>query len=68
MRQNSLRQSDYLAGKINFSGIKTTPATSDAPAAFQPNQWGVDVVETKSMFVNICNKYEMKWIRAYGML
>jgi Protein of unknown function (DUF2656) len=31
-----------------LGGIKTTPATSDSPDALQPNQWGVDVVETKS--------------------
>ncbi len=31
-----------------LGGIKTTPATSSSPDALQPNQWGVDVVETKS--------------------
>jgi Protein of unknown function (DUF2656) len=40
-------------GSIDFDililgGIKTTPATSSSPDALQPNQWGVDVVETKS--------------------
>jgi Protein of unknown function (DUF2656) len=40
-------------GKLDFDililgGIKTTPATSTSPDALQPNQWGVDVVETKS--------------------
>jgi hypothetical protein len=45
-RSNSL-------GAINFDilvlgGIKTTPATSNSPDALQANQWGVDVVETKS--------------------
>jgi hypothetical protein len=40
-------------GTIDFDililgGIKTTPATSNSPDALQPNQWGVDVVETKS--------------------
>ena len=40
-------------GVINFDilalgGIKTTPATSSSPDALQANQWGVDVVETKS--------------------
>jgi hypothetical protein len=40
-------------GDISFDililgGIKTTPAMSDSPDALQPNQWGVDVVETKS--------------------
>jgi hypothetical protein len=40
-------------GAVNFDililgGIKTTLATSDSPDALQLNQWGVDVVETKS--------------------
>ncbi len=40
-------------GTIDFDilvlgGIKTTPATNNSPDALQPNQWGVDVVETKS--------------------
>jgi hypothetical protein len=40
-------------GSIDFDilvlgGIKTTPATSNSPDALQANQWGVDVVETKS--------------------
>ncbi len=40
-------------GSVNFDililgGIKTTPATSNSPDALQANQWGVDVVETKS--------------------
>jgi Protein of unknown function (DUF2656) len=40
-------------GSIGFDtlvlgGIKTTPATSNSPDALQVNQWGVDVVETKS--------------------
>ena len=47
---NSRKQS---LGSIDFDililgGIKTTPATSNSPDALQPNQWGVDVVETKS--------------------
>jgi Protein of unknown function (DUF2656) len=31
-----------------LGGIKTTPPTSPDPDALQPNQWGVDVVETAS--------------------
>jgi Protein of unknown function (DUF2656) len=47
---NSRKQSLEV---INFDilalgGIKTTPATSNSPDALQANQWGVDVVETKS--------------------
>ena len=50
MLVNSRTQS---IGMIDFDilvlgGIKTTPATSDAPDALQTNQWGVDIVETKS--------------------
>lgn len=29
-----------------LGGVKTTPATSPAPTALQPGEWGVDVVET----------------------
>ncbi len=40
-------------GTVNFDililgGIKTTPTTSSSPVALQPNQWGVDIVETRS--------------------
>jgi hypothetical protein len=31
-----------------LGGLKTTPPTSDSPAALQPGNWGVDVVETSS--------------------
>jgi hypothetical protein len=31
---------------LTLGGLKTTPPTSDSPDALQPNQWGVDVVET----------------------
>ncbi|PSB04910.1 DUF2656 domain-containing protein [Merismopedia glauca CCAP 1448/3] len=31
-----------------LGGVKTTPATSNAPDALQPGNWGVDVVETAS--------------------
>jgi hypothetical protein len=31
-----------------LGGLKTTPPTSDSPAALQPGDWGVDVVETSS--------------------
>ena len=45
-RLNSLGEVDFDI--LILGGIKTTPATSDHPDALQPNQWGVDVVETKS--------------------
>jgi hypothetical protein len=38
-------------GKLEIlilGGLKTTPPTSDSPAALQPGDWGVDVVETSS--------------------
>ena len=35
---------DFLA----LGGLKTSPPTSDSPDALQPNQWGVDIVETES--------------------
>jgi hypothetical protein len=31
-----------------LGGLKTTPPTSDSPAALRPGNWGVDVVETSS--------------------
>jgi hypothetical protein len=31
-----------------LGGLKTTPPTSDSPAALLPSNWGVDVVETSS--------------------
>lgn len=45
-RQQSLGKIDF--DTLILGGIKTTPATSSSPDALQPNQWGVDVVETKS--------------------
>jgi hypothetical protein len=32
---------------VSGSQLKTTPPTSDSPAALQPGNWGVDVVETQ---------------------
>jgi Protein of unknown function (DUF2656) len=37
-----------LPAILVLGGLKTTPATSSSPEALQPNQWGVDVVETLS--------------------
>jgi Protein of unknown function (DUF2656) len=45
-RQQSIETMDFDI--LILGGIKTTPATSSAPDALQANQWGVDVVETKS--------------------
>ncbi len=41
-QQSASDRSDILI----LGGIKTTPPTSPDPDALQPNQWGVDVVET----------------------
>lgn len=35
-----------LPQMLILGGSKTTPATSDSPDALQPENWGVDVVET----------------------
>jgi hypothetical protein len=45
-RKQSLGSIDF--DTLALGGIKTTPATSNSPDALQANQWGVDVVETKS--------------------
>jgi Protein of unknown function (DUF2656) len=45
-RKQSLSSIDFDI--LALGGIKTTPATSNSPDALQANQWGVDVVETKS--------------------
>ncbi len=37
-----------LPAILVLGGLKTTPPTSSSPEALQPNQWGVDVVETLS--------------------
>jgi Protein of unknown function (DUF2656) len=45
-RKQSLGSIDF--DTLVLGGIKTTPAISNSPDALQANQWGVDVVETKS--------------------
>ncbi len=48
---NYRQQSNQLTEKLEIlilGGLKTTPPTSDSPAALQPGNWGVDVVETSS--------------------
>jgi Protein of unknown function (DUF2656) len=45
-RKQSLGSIDF--DTLVLGGIKITPATSNSPDALQANQWGVDVVETKS--------------------
>ncbi|MFM7218770.1 MAG: DUF2656 domain-containing protein [Nodosilinea sp.] len=39
---------DATPRTLVLGGLKTTPATSNAPGALQPGEWGVDVVETIS--------------------
>ncbi|MBW4552915.1 MAG: DUF2656 domain-containing protein [Aphanocapsa sp. GSE-SYN-MK-11-07L] len=49
-RRDSLQDGHdrQLPAILILGGLKTTPATSSSPEALQPNQWGVDVVETLS--------------------
>lgn len=44
----SHRQPSGALDILILGGLKTTPPTSDSPAALQPGNWGVDVVETSS--------------------
>lgn len=44
----SHRQPSGTLEILILGGLKTTPPTSDSPAALQPDNWGVDVVETSS--------------------
>lgn len=44
----SQRQPQGKLEILILGGLKTTPPTSDSPAALQPGDWGVDVVETSS--------------------
>ncbi|MEX0271311.1 DUF2656 domain-containing protein [Leptolyngbyaceae cyanobacterium UHCC 1019] len=48
VNQRQTQQVINLPDILVLGGIKTTPATSDAPDALQPGEWGVDVVETVS--------------------
>ncbi len=47
-RRISLGETIALPDYLALGGLKTSPPTSDSPEALQPNQWGVDIVETQS--------------------
>jgi hypothetical protein len=47
-RQTQTLENPAIPEILILGGIKTTPPTSSDPDALQPNQWGVDVVETGS--------------------
>ncbi len=46
-RRSSLDASVAMPEFVVLGGLKTSPPTSPSPDALQPNQWGVDVVETR---------------------
>jgi hypothetical protein len=47
-RKSQISTDDRFPDILILGGRKTTPPLSDAVNALQPNQWGVDVVETHS--------------------
>lgn len=47
-RKNQIQEGHNFPDILILGGRKTTPPISDAANALQPNQWGVDVVETQS--------------------
>jgi hypothetical protein len=47
-QRRSQTKGDRFPDILVLGGIKTTPATSAAPDALKPGEWGVDVVETSS--------------------
>lgn len=46
-RQSTLDSSTQLPQYLALGGLKTTPAMTSSPDSLQPNDWGVDVVETE---------------------
>lgn len=45
-RKRSIAAGAVLPHTLSLGGLKQTPATSSSPTSLQPNEWGVDVVET----------------------
>jgi len=39
---------EFIPEILALGGMKTTPPTSNSPNALQPQEWGVDIVETLS--------------------
>ena len=46
-RQSTLESTTQLPQYLALGGLKTTPAMTSSPDSLQPNDWGVDVVETE---------------------
>ncbi len=46
-RQSTLDRTTQLPQYLALGGLKTTPAMTNSPDSLQPNDWGVDVVETE---------------------
>jgi len=47
-RRSSLKNDVKFPEVLALGGLKTTPALSSSPDSLQPNEWGVDVVETEN--------------------
>lgn len=45
-RKRSVAANVILPHTLSLGGLKQTPATNPSPTSLQPNEWGVDVVET----------------------
>lgn len=45
-RRRSMPAGAILPHTLSLGGLKQSPATSSSPTSLQPNEWGVDVVET----------------------
>jgi Protein of unknown function (DUF2656) len=48
LAQHRQQATGHRADILILGGVKTTPPTSTDPDALQPDEWGVDVVETSS--------------------
>ena len=46
-RQSTLESTVQLPQYLALGGLKTTPALTASPDSLQPNEWGVDIVETE---------------------
>ncbi len=45
-RKRSVAAAVNLPHTLSLGGLKQSPATNPSPTSLQPNEWGVDVVET----------------------
>ena len=46
-RQSTLERTIQLPQYLALGGLKSTPAMTNSPDSLQPNEWGVDIVETE---------------------